>query len=432
MLPQAFLARMQAQLGAEYDAYLAAMERPVRRALRVNTLKIPVSDFCRICDFALTPTGAAEESFYFPDTLAIGRHPLHAAGLCYVQEPSATLPAPLLAAAPGMRVLDLCAAPGGKAGQLAAALMGEGLLVANEPVSGRASVLLHNLERLGAANVAVTCARPETLAEALPGFFHRVLVDAPCSGEGMFRKEPAALADWSPQTVRACALRQQGILDSAAAMLRPGGRLVYATCTFSAEEDEEGVAAFLDRHPDFSCLFTRKAYPHTGPGEGQFMALLQKDGEGAAAQPVPGREGGKQPREKRRIFDNYWQDTVKAAMPSEPAFLPDGRVVLPPAGMPSLPGIRVLRAGLLAGECRGDRLIPDHALFMGLPGEAFCRAVPVEGETALRFLAGETLPCDGALSGWCAVTYRGYPVGFGKAVTGTLKNHYPKGLHIPV
>lgn len=435
-LPAAYLNRMQTQLGGDFAAYLRAMEQPPRRALRVNTLKISPAAFQSLCDFPLEPSGLLPESFLFSEDIPIGRHPLHAAGLAYVQEASAAVPASLLQVQPGEKVLDLCAAPGGKSGQLAAALQGSGILIANEPVAARANILQYNLERLGVTNAVVTCAFPEQLALALPGYFDAVLVDAPCSGEGMFRKEPSAITDWSPENVVACARRQQDILASADRLLRPGGRMVYSTCTFSAEEDELAVAAFCDAHPAYVCRKQQHYYPHTCAGEGQFAAVLKKR-EDAPVASAPARRAA--PQKKRPIQKEAnppalameFFKTYCTVQPSgTPALLADGRVVLLPENLPSLTGIRVLRAGLLAGTVRGSRFEPDHALFLGLGAAAFRQNVCVAGAQATRFLAGETLPCDALLAGWCAVCWNGYPLGFGKAVQGTLKNHLPKGLRI--
>ena len=424
-LPEAYQNRMRALLGADYPAYLAAMERPSRRALRVNTLKISAEAFVHLADFPLASTGLCGDSFFFPDDVPIGRHPLHAAGLCYVQEPSAQLPAAALGVRPGMTVLDLCAAPGGKATQLAALMKNTGLLVANEPVRTRADALMGNLERLGVSNAVVTCMRPDALAAALGECFDAVLVDAPCSGEGMFRRDETAVAEWSEEHVHSCAARQRQILHSAAALLRPGGALVYSTCTFSREENEETVFAFLQTHPDFSCRETRRLYPHTSPGQGQFFAVLRRAGCAGApdarlSAPAPGRIPA---------WDAFCRETFVETAARPALLLPDGRVTLPPEQMfIQAKGWYVLRAGVAAGEVRGDRFVPAHVLCMSLPAAAFRRVVPLSGGERNRFLAGEPIACDPALSGCCAAVALGYPVGWGKAVNGALKNHIPKGL----
>lgn len=428
-LPEPYLMRMRALLGGDYAAYLAAMALPARRALRVNTLKIAPEAFERLMDFPLEPTGVAAGSFFFSDDVPIGRTAAHIAGLCYVQEPSAQTPAAALGAKPGMSVLDLCAAPGGKVTQLAALMGNAGLLVANEPMPNRAQALMNNIERLGVTNAVVTSMRPDALAASLGAFFDAVLADAPCSGEGMFRRDEQAARDWSIEHVRACAARQREILRSAADLLKPGGALVYSTCAFSPEEDEEVVDAFLAGHRDFALIETRRLYPHTPPGEGQFYAVLRRAGEWEADVPEPTRRrsaGGRAPE-----WEAFCKDTFARPIAREPLALPDGRVLLPPQGFDALSAdLRVLRAGVLAGEARSGRFVPDHALCMAFPADAFCRVVPLEGERLDRYLAGEALPCEGTLAGWCAVTARGYPVGWGRAAGGTLKNHLPKGLRL--
>lgn len=426
-LPEAYLARMQAQLGGEsFAAYLRAMEEPSRRALRANPLKTSAEAFAAEADFPLSPTGLLPESFFFADDVAIGKHPLHAAGCCYVQEPAAQVPASLSGARPGRTVLDLCAAPGGKTTQLAALLQNTGLLVANEPVRSRAETLVGNLERLGVTNALVTCMRPDALADALGASFDLVLVDAPCSGEGMFRKDDVAIREWSPEHVLACAARQEQILLSAAQLLKPGGRLVYATCTFSPEENEGAIESFLSAHPDFILLESRRMYPHSSVGEGQFMAVLDRAGELA-----PGCAALSAPKTERvPAFEAFWRETFLSE-PPQVLFLPDGRVLLPPALLPcELAKLHILRAGVLAGEQKNGRFTPDHALALAMPAAAFRRVVSLEGDAVSRFLAGETVACPTEYSGWCAATALGHPVGWGKAVDGVLKNHIPKGLRI--
>lgn len=263
MLPPAFLDRVRQQLGPEYEAFLASYHRPRALGLRLNPLK---TDRPPILPFTLSPLPWAAYGFWYPSEERPGLHPWHEAGLYYLQEPSAMAPAELLGVEPGLRVLDLCAAPGGKSTQLAAKMRGQGLLVCNEYHPKRAKILSQNVERMAISNALVLQETPERLAKRFPGWFHRVLVDAPCSGEGMFRKEAAALEDWSPELVEMCARRQAGILDAAAELLAPGGRLVYSTCTFAPQEDEGAVAAFLARHPEFEIEVLD--VPWFSPGDG--------------------------------------------------------------------------------------------------------------------------------------------------------------------
>ena len=420
-LPKAFSDRMKAQLGKDYAAYLAAMAEPPRRALRINTLKTCVEDFLLHMDGPLRPTGLLPESFYVPPDFQPARSLPHRAGHCYMQEPSAQLPVLALPIAESMAVLDLCAAPGGKASQIAAAQKGSGLLVANEPIPARARTLMGNLERLGVTNAIVTSMPPERLCPLLTGCFDAVLVDAPCSGEGMFRKDEGAIQDWSPAHVSACAVRQAAILEAAAIALRPGGTLVYATCTFSPEENEGVVDAFLRAHEDFTCDLQRHVYPHEGMGEGQFFARLRRADE--AANGMPPATGQNIPA---------WEDFRAAYMPAlsaqRPLLLPDGRVfLLPPLMQPAFERLHMLCAGVLAGEIKGARFLPAHALAMAFP-QAFAQYTALSDDSLPAYLHGEAIPCDGTLSGWCAVRHGPLVLGLGKASGGMLKNHLPKGL----
>ena len=245
-----FTQRCDRLLPGGYRAFFSP-EAPLFRGLTVNTLRLTAQAFSACAPFRIAKSPFSPSSFYLLEEARAGLHPYHHAGVYYVQEPSASAPAALLDVRPGERVLDLCAAPGGKTAQLGAALAGRGLLVANEFVPKRASVLLSNLERMGIFNAVVTNESAERLAAAFPGYFDRILVDAPCSGEGMFRKEPAALQQHSQRLIESCASLQRALLDAIAPALRPGGLLVYSTCTFSPEEDEGTVGAFLRDHPEF-------------------------------------------------------------------------------------------------------------------------------------------------------------------------------------
>ena len=440
-LPEAFLRRMHRQLGDPgYADYLSAMERTRPRALRVNTLKTDVAAFLSLADAALTPDEIVPEGFFVPEDFPVGTNPLHAAGLFYMQEPSAQFPAALLCAKPHETVLDLCAAPGGKTGQLAAGMQNTGLLIANEIVPQRAGVLSGTLERLGVQNAVVTNMRPDALCPLLSGSCDAVLVDAPCSGEGMFRKEPQAVCDWSEAHVRASAERQRRILESAAVCVKPGGRLVYSTCTFSPEENEETVAWFLAAHPEFSCAAQKRFYPHTSTGEGQFAALLLRDDSPVPAAIEKTQSGGRRvPSRKGKpinpatdaALDRFFKETMTVRPGSIPLFLPDGRVFLQPERVPdALSEMRVLSCGVLAGELRGERFRPAHALFLAYPGDTFLTALTLDGAALFAFLAGETVPCDPSLTGYAAVCVHGHPLGFGKCDRGTLKNHLPKGLRL--
>ncbi len=427
MLPEAFLKRMEQQLGEEYPDYLASLERPRAVALRFNPLKgeRPALPFVK------EPVPWEPEGFYYDPEARPGLHPYHEAGVYYLQEASAMAPVALLGVQPGERVCDLCAAPGGKSTQIASYLRGQGMLLCNEIHPARAKILARNVERLGIANALVTNEHPENLAFRLPGFFDRVLVDAPCSGEGMFRKEEAAVTDWSQETVEMCARRQREILHSAAKLLRPGGRLVYSTCTFSPEENEQTVAAFLQEHPDFvpeqiaAPWFAPgengsfRLWPHKLLGEGHFLAVLRKLG-----QQEP--EGSLCPAEK---LPRQWLDfagELGISLPEGKALTFGSSLYWAPPELPPLRGLKVLRPGLELGEVKKDRLEPAHALALWLKDCDRKISLPADSSEIKAYLHGEVIPAD--CKGWCLVQVDGYGIGWGKGDGRVLKNHYPKGL----
>lgn len=450
-LPSAFLARMDALLGDEAAAFRASFDQPPRQALRPNTLKIAPSVLQALTGWEMPPVPWRPDSFLLPPDLEArpGHHPYHAAGLYYLQDPSALAAASLLDPQPGEVVLDLCAAPGGKATDLTARLAGQGLLVANEAVGDRIPALVANLERFGAANILVTHEAPERLAERWPERFDRVLVDAPCSGEGMFRKTPAARRQWRPAAVAGCALRQDAILLAAAHMVRPGGRLLYATCTFAPEEDEGAVARFLRRRPDFELLSPPRPpgfdpgrpdwierdlaaglplercvrlWPHRAPGEGHFFALLARSGDTDSA-PLPPARKAVPPAPLRR----FWEQTVRLALPEDGWAQYGEHLYRTPVGPDFWQGVRVVRAGLRGGRIAGERFEPDHALALALAPADVLNTAAVSEVEAGAYLAGETLTDEGP-EGWVLVTLAGFGLGWGKRVGGVVKNHYPRHL----
>ena len=427
MLPKAFLERMKIQLGEEYPEFLASLERPRAVALRFNPLKgdAPAMDFVGE-GVPWEPMGY----YYDPDSRP-GLHPYHEAGVYYLQEASAMAPVALLDPLPGENVLDLCAAPGGKTTQIAGRMKGEGFLLCNEINPKRAKILSRNIERLGVPNALVTNEHPERLAERFPGFFDRVLVDAPCSGEGMFRKEEAAVTDWSQETVEMCARRQAEILHSAAQMLKPGGRLVYSTCTFAPEEDEMAVAAFLDAHPEFTPEVIdapwfapvenggHRLWPHKLLGEGHFAAVLRKaEGE---TEDIPSMTGEKLPKE--------WLDfarELKIALPGGKAVSFGQNLHWAPEEMPDIRRLKVLRPGLELGEVKKGRFEPAHHLALWLKDCANCVSFPAESNEIREYMHGNVI--SGAQRGWCLVKAGEYSLGWAKGDGRQLKNHYPKGL----
>ena len=439
MLNEEFCRRMTALLGDTAKDFFASYDAPRHVALRFNPRK--TEDLPNL-PFSLHPVPWADHGYYYDPALRPGLHPYHDAGLYYLQEPSAMAPAALLNARPGERVLDLCAAPGGKSTQLAGAMEGRGLLVCNEIHPKRAQILSGNIERLGFANTLVLNETPSRLAKRFPGWFDRVLVDAPCSGEGMFRKEAAALTDWSVETVRMCAARQLDILLDAARMLRPGGRLVYSTCTFAPEENEGVIAAFLEKQPDFSIeavenphfapghpewvegpgelANTFRLWPHLLRGEGHFAAVLRRNGDEKAAE-LPPLKPIPMPKE----FTEFAGENLPA-MPEGIPLLFGQTLYLAAPGTPELQGLRVMRAGLELGQLRKGRFEPAHALALWLKEAANTVSYPADSPEISRYLHGETLPTD--KKGWTLVQVDGHSLGWGKGAAGILKNHYPKGL----
>ncbi len=481
MLPEQFLQRMQEMLGAEYDAFLESFSVPKYQALRINTLKKneqgenptdPVQQA-----LALKKVSWAANGYYYESDKTPGKHPYHEAGMYYIQEPSAMAPVTLLAVRPGEKILDLCAAPGGKSTQIAAELQGQGLLVCNEIHPARAKILSENIERMGVVNACVTNETPKHLAELFPEYFDRILVDAPCSGEGMFRKNEAACEEWSPENVELCGDRQDEILDCAAVMLRPGGRLVYSTCTFAPKENEGSISRFIERHPEFhivpidkECLFadaegvcdeacmysdgvaeyvdnpavgiegTLRLWPHHIKGEGHYAAVLQKAGQVseqyesmACCGLEPGATFEKLQKQKDMAeFVTFCRETLgdEGCLLLQGKFLRFGEnLYLAPGCMPGLKGLKVLRPGLHLGTMKKNRFEPSHALALALSPKEVLHVwqLSSEEDTPRAYLSGQTFPAEGE-KGWYLICVDGFSIGWGKLAGGIMKNHYPKGL----
>ena len=428
MLPERFLQRMEHQLGNEYEDFLKSLERPRAVALRFNPLKGEAPELPFVGEnVPWEPNG-----FYYDPDARPGLHIYHEAGVYYLQEASAMAPVQLLDPQPGEKVCDLCAAPGGKTTQIAGRMAGQGFLLCNEINPKRAKILSRNIERMGVPHALVTNEHPENLAKRFPGFFDRVLVDAPCSGEGMFRKEEAAVTDWSEETVLMCARRQAEILHSAARLVRPGGRLVYSTCTFAPEEDEMAVEAFLAAHPEFSPeeadapWFTPgstgcfRMWPHKLLGEGHFAAVLKK-ADGDEAEEIVPCPGEKLPKQ--------WLSFAKElgiSLPEGKALSFGTRVFWVPEAMPQLQRLKVMRPGLELGEVKKDRFEPAHALALWLNGCSNEHTLEPESQQAKDYLNGQVI--ESAKKGWCLVKAGDYSIGWGKGDGRVLKNHYPKGL----
>lgn len=471
-LPSAFINKMNALLKDEAEAFFKSYGEGRRFGLRINPLKRPTELPVWLEELPQIPWST--EGRYYDESIRPGKHPLHEAGLYYIQEPSAQACAEALAPKPGECVLDLCAAPGGKSTHLAGKMEQKGLIVCNEIHPARAKILAQNVERMGIANAVVTNMAPDELVPHFPVFFDRIAVDAPCSGEGMFRKDENARGEWSEEHVRLCAKRQEEILECAAKMLKGGGRIVYSTCTFSPEENEQTIERFLRRHPDFhlerplnaDCFSpgrpewadgseflkdTVRIWPHKTDGEGHFMALLVRENKAAVEEKTTGKEGKKRSGKGKKELSGIAEfETFEMEALADSSRLKAGRkfinfgdqLYLIPEEMPELKDIRVLRPGLHVGTIKKGRLEPSHALALFLKKEEAVQCAEIgTGELAERYLRGEAIPISEVMSvsgalgeemkGWTLVTAEGISLGFAKADRGTLKNHYPKGLRRP-
>ena len=452
-LPEAYIAQMKRLLGeAGFFAYEQSLSQPVTRARRVNLLLRPDGSLPCPVEGVGEAVPWAKGCCFVEGDARPGLSPLHEGGLFYLQEPSALSAVSVLAPQPGERVLDLCAAPGGKSTQIAGLMQGRGLLVCNEPVPSRAQILSRNVERMGVRNAIVTSAMPAQLAPRFPAFFDRILVDAPCSGEGMFRRQPEARDEWSAGSPRGCADRQLEILEAAAKMLAPGGALVYSTCTFNDTENEGVLARFTAAHPEFALEAFElpglpsgsrgyvHLYPHEIRGEGHFVSLLRKapDAPGApeneekprrAVKPARGR--GEQAKKAQQPAIAVPEDVLAPGVSFDRLHAAGGSLWALPEGLDDLSrldGLRVLRTGLLLAHAEGRRAEPDHALAMALTPCEAARTAELDEAQALAYQAGETLELGDLEPGYTLLTLRGVSLGFGKQAGGVMKNHYPKGL----
>ena len=444
-LPQEFLNRMETLLGEEFDDFLKSYDLPPVKAFRVNTAKISVADFEKLNIFGNEKIPYTENGFYLLYD-KVGNHPYHHAGMMYVQEPAAMAPAECLDVEKGWCVLDMCAAPGGKTTQLKNKLGEDGVLLSNEIIPSRCKILTGNIERLGLHNTVTTCMDTEKLAKTFPKTFDLIMVDAPCSGEGMFRKDDTAIAEWSVKNVKMCAERQAKILENAAKLLKDGGYIIYATCTFSLEENEMTVDNFLQNHPEFEILpvkddvkkvtadgilfdgcknknitYARRFYPHISKGEGQFMAVLHNKN--------PKTETVKHPPKQQKVapivfefledsLTEYNKENVKMYNGNPVFLIPDFEVK---------DGIAFC-AGITVGEIRKNYILPHHQFFMGM-GKYFKRKIQLsaDSEEIQKYLHGEEIVTD-LQNGWAVVMVDGCPLGGAKIANGKAKNHYPKGL----
>ena len=506
-LPEEFLERMKHMLGDEYDDFLKSYDLPRSYGLRLNLLKLSPADSLAaelIEAFHLIPVPWTKEGFFADSETHPGRHPLHEAGAYYIQEPSAMSVVSLLEPDPGDIVCDLCAAPGGKSTHIAGRLAESGLLVANEIFPARARILSQNIERLGIKNAVVCNEPPENMSKHFPLFFDKIVVDAPCSGEGMFRKDEAAIQEWSPDNVKQCAIRQQMILYHADIMLKPDGIMVYSTCTFAPEEDEDILIKFLREHPEYEVIDYKttsmykencglssgrtdfiseellplsdtekqavsgslRLFPHLISGEGHFAVKLHKRLEwgdkaltnsektSADTEYFPHTQGTtyvnnskaskkqkkNKPHSSRSILSKAERKDLMTFLESiltdispwenlQYRYFGDELYVIP-SQIESIDGIRLERAGLHVLSRKKNRFEPAYALAKALNPHMVIAALELSCDEALKYLHGDVLSCATDIKGWTMLTYKGLPLGWGKASGGMVKNHYPKGLRI--
>lgn len=474
-LPIEFEKKMKVFLGNEWDDFLYSYDNNRFQALRFNTLKVQSTEermrILKVLGISSDKKVSwADEAYYFDENVRPGKHPYHEMGLYYIQEPSAMSAAALLAPKPGMRVLDLCAAPGGKSTQLATYLGDSGLLVSNEINTQRSRILSQNIERMGIKNAIVTNEDSFVLASHFPGFFNAIQVDAPCSGEGMFRKLPEAIEQWSMENVAICAARQKEILDNAAVMLKPGGVIVYSTCTFSKEENEDVIEYFLERHPDFTLEEMERFWPHKVDGEGHFVAKLVRRGsvnELGADYDVcedscnkvedtglkvdrktkknknsKNRKNETKPaltKENMKLLSEFLDETISEDVA---AWIKNSRLVMFGEQLYRLPdmevdikGLKVQRAGLHIGEFKKQRFEPSHSLALALKLNDAKNLVKLtcDNPQTIGFFNGQSVVLSDEQTaeckkGWALVCVDGYTAGWGKVNGTQVKNHYPKGL----
>lgn len=456
-LPIEFEKKMKAFLGNEWDDFLYSYDNNRFQALRFNTLKVQSPEermrILKTLKISSDKRGSwANAAYYFDENVRPGKHPYHEMGLYYIQEPSAMSAAALLAPKPGMRVLDLCAAPGGKSTQLATYLGDSGLLVSNEINTQRSRILSQNIERMGIKNAIVTNEDSFVLASHFPGFFNAIQVDAPCSGEGMFRKLPEAIEQWSMENVAICAARQKEILDNAAVMLKPGGVIVYSTCTFSKEENEDVIEYFLERYPDFTLEEMERFWPHKVDGEGHFVAKLVRRGcvdtdlkadrKTQKNKNSKNRKNETKPaltKENMKLLSEFLDETISEDMA---AWIKNSRLVMFGEQLYRLPdmevdikGLKVQRAGLHIGEFKKQRFEPSHSLALALKLNDAKNVVKLtcDNPQTIGFFNGQSVMLSDEQAaeckkGWALVCVDGYPAGWGKVNGAQVKNHYPKGL----
>ena len=440
-LPSKFIDEMKEMLGDEFDEFLASYDEDYYRGIRCNTLKITPSEFKKKVPFVSEKVDWVQNGYYTSEDEQPAKHPYYFAGLYYIQEPSAMMPASQLPVEPGDRVLDLCAAPGGKTTELGAKLKGEGVLVSNDISASRAKALVKNVELFGIKNAMVVSESPDKLAERLEGYFDKILVDAPCSGEGMFRKVHSIAKNWEQYGSQYYADIQRTVLPSAVKMLKPGGMMIYSTCTFSKLEDEDSISFILENNPDMELIESHKLFPHKIKGEGHFVALLHKKDTATALAVESSAKDGKEKgtinkydpkvRSKyKKISDEAFDffESIGFKIDVSKLWVNEDRINMLPEDTPDLSRLRVLRTGLFLGEMKKGRFEPSQSLALALKSEEYPNVLDLklDDDRVVRYLKCESIDVeDGEVNdGYCLVAVDGYPLGWGKVDKGRFKNKY--------
>ena len=428
-LPLKFQETMKEILKDDYDKFLESYNKPVYNGIRMNSLKITPEEYMSLTGTQPEPVPWNDLGFYCENAKSVSRNPLYYAGLYYIQEPSAMMPAQMLPVEPGDIVLDMCAAPGGKSTALAAKLQGEGLLISNDISYSRAKALLRNIEAFGVKNSLVISENPKNLASRLPEYFDKILIDAPCSGEGMFHKKPGMVESWEKTGPEFYSEIQREIICYGAEMLKPGGYMVFSTCTFSPLEDEGTIAYFLEKHPEFTLEKEVHIWLHEVKGEGHYVTLLKKadDDYTRRKKSYPFTRA---PKEIQAFFDFLKDAGIQTKFDEKRLVVNGDHVYYLPEDMIDISGLRVLRCGWYLGNIKKNRFEPSGAFAVGLSKDE-CKNIidiPYTDANAVKYLKCETLEVDDSLkNGWYLVCTSGYPLGWGKLNRGTLKNKYPAG-----
>lgn len=452
-LPKIFEENMRGMLDEEYELYRQCLDKPMFHGIRINTTKISVEEFLKINPFHLRQVPWCPNGFYYDDTIdKPSKHPYYYAGLYYIQEPSAMTPASVIPIEEGDRVLDICAAPGGKSTELSAKLDGTGILVSNDVSASRAKALLKNLEIFGTDNSLIISEQPYKLAERFPEYFDKILVDAPCSGEGMFRKSSSMIKAWENNGNKLFAELQKNILTEVVKMLKPGGKLLYSTCTFAPLENEKSIEYLLsldsslsicefdkygdfdDGHPEWSdtgnqsLKYCARLWPHRIDGEGHFVCLIEKAGKASGISNF-GNYSIKRAKLDKEVVEFF--DKFQKEFDYNRFEISGDKLYYIPETFPEVRGLRILRCGLYLGEIKKKRFEPSQSLAMSIRKEDFTNSVDFcsNDERVTRYLKGETIEAEG-VNGWILVCVDSFPLGWGKMNNGTMKNKYLPGWRL--